>query len=247
MKYTIGLNNKVVLLLTACVNPKGMSYTAINDVHIRLQQYLQAIEWYLKNTKFDIVVVENTGCDFSQFAQFSTFNDRLECLTFQGNNYDRNLGKGYGEVSILEHACKHSIKISRAEFVVKITGRVIVKNINEIIHRCDFIQRLYIDYYRTDLTKFAAVLFIMNKDYLLCFEKLKSRLNDSQGYYFEHCLKDTANLCGGARFVDMLPVSPIIEGYSGSLGKKYDNTTPFRWLVKKILWKIKYRKLIFHS
>lgn len=39
-----------ILFLTACVNPKGMTYTKLSNPEIRLQQYKDALDWYLENT-----------------------------------------------------------------------------------------------------------------------------------------------------------------------------------------------------
>lgn len=87
----------IVLLLTACVNPNGMSHTVLTDCSERQSQYEQALRWYLENTNFKIVLCENSQTDFS--ANFNSYinEDRLEFLCFDGNNFDKELGKGYGE------------------------------------------------------------------------------------------------------------------------------------------------------
>ena len=46
-----------ILFLTACVNPKGMAYTKLSNPEIRLQQYKDALNWYLENTDMKILLV----------------------------------------------------------------------------------------------------------------------------------------------------------------------------------------------
>lgn len=37
----------VILLLTACINPNGMLYTAIQDTELRKKQYIESLTFYL--------------------------------------------------------------------------------------------------------------------------------------------------------------------------------------------------------
>ena len=60
MGKTINRKN-ITLLLTACINPNGMSYTVLQDPNERKIQYEEALNYYLTKTKCKIVFVENTG------------------------------------------------------------------------------------------------------------------------------------------------------------------------------------------
>ena len=58
------MNHQVVLLLTGCVQPNIKNdVLAIKDVETRKNQYLEAIDWYIKNTPYKIVFCENSGYD----------------------------------------------------------------------------------------------------------------------------------------------------------------------------------------
>ena len=92
------MGNKYVIVLTACINPGKMIHTSLTDVDIRRRQYEDALEFYLLQTDYPIVFVENSGTDIS--GDFRKFVDcgRLEFVTFQGNEeFDRKKGKGYDE------------------------------------------------------------------------------------------------------------------------------------------------------
>lgn len=97
-----------ILFLTACVNPNGMAYTKLNNPEVRLRQYKEALDWYLAHTDMKILLVENSGTDFSSDYQKRIGEGRLEFLCFDGNSYDRSRGKGYGEAAIMEYGFGHS-------------------------------------------------------------------------------------------------------------------------------------------
>ena len=128
------MGNKYVIVLTACINPGKMIHTSLTDVDIRRRQYEDALEFYLLQTDYPIVFVENSGTDIS--GDFRKFVDcgRLEFVTFQGNEeFDRKKGKGYGEALILEYALEHSLFVHQCDFLVKITGRLKLLNVNSLI------------------------------------------------------------------------------------------------------------------
>lgn len=123
----------IVLLLTACVNPNGMAFTALQDGEERLIQYIKSIKYYLGSTSAKIVVVENTNFNIQKYIDFSYPKEQLEFLYFDGNNYDKEKGKGYGEALILKYAFENSLFLEDADVVVKISGRYIASNLHQIL------------------------------------------------------------------------------------------------------------------
>jgi len=217
------MNNKCkedVLLLTACVQPNGMSNTVLQDPRIRESQYLDAINYYLLHTKYRIVVVENSNYDFSTKITDKT---RVEFLTFDGNQYDKKLGKGYGEGLILKYALFHSRFISKNTRVVKITGRLIVTNINQLLFLHRGRNSIYANNEKVNnkmrcITKVVIYPYKFLTDY---FIPESVRINDSSYHYFEHITYECARKwkCDGTgRFSEFwLPIKII--GISGTSGK----------------------------
>lgn len=213
--------HKICLLLTACVNPGGMSYTALQDSGIRKKQYEEALDFYLKKTNVPIVFVENTSCDFS--AKYNDYiqEGRLECHTFNGNDYDKSLGKGYGEYKILMYADAHSKILSSCQYVLKITGRIKVRNIKCLlkskslmlnnVFRCDFRETDYL---------WSMVVMIETQKLMDVFKAEGHRLNDSNGVYFEHILYE-----GMVKDKKVLAIpffeSPEINGVCGTSNQPY--------------------------
>ncbi len=217
MKY----KNKICILLTACVNPGGMSFTALQDVKIRERQYEEALDFYLNNTNVPIVFIENTGCDFSVKYHSYIQEGRLECLTFNGNDYDKKLGKGYGEYKILMYADSHSEILRSSQYVMKITGRIKVLNVNDLlcskwlmldhVFRCDF----------RDVDYLWSMVFIIETHRLMdIFRADGAKLNDTQGVYFEHILYE-----GLLKDKEVLAIpffrSPDIDGICGTSNRPY--------------------------
>ena len=127
MKYKY----RTCILLTACVNPSGMSHTVLQNPEERAEQYKQALDFYVKETNLPIVFCENTMYDMaSDYIQYID-SGRLEYMTFDGNNYDRSRGKGYGEAVIMGYALEHSEIIKNSKYVIKITGRIIIEDIRQ--------------------------------------------------------------------------------------------------------------------
>ncbi|MGN0050820.1 MAG: hypothetical protein ACI37N_06480 [Prevotella sp.] len=214
---------RYVILLTACVNPGGMPFTVLNDKSERLRQYREALDFYLRETTLPIVFCENTLFDFSEDYKEYIAAGRLEYITFDGNNFDKSKGKGYGEALIMEEAFRLSNLLGQCYFVVKITGRLIVRNISQLVKDnrimiTDTIQTFYphdnmIDSRLVILPK----LFCIND-----FLAKKKSINDTQGYFFEHLLYDTIISRKKYVFVPFLHV-PLIDGMSGSTGNLYNS------------------------
>ncbi len=218
----------MVILLTACVNPNGMALTALQDTNERLKQYEDALKWYLDNTSLPILFVENTECDLSPKYEALIEEGRLEMLTFRGNDYPRELGKGFGEAKILEYALKHSKLLTNADSVVKITGRLICSNVNTIIReikRPNTVMGLLIkDRWSRMQCKSQVVVLPVKfiRDYFL---PSSDKLNDGEKYWFEHLLWDASEKWqhDGNRFKEFVHL-PILKGQSGSMGTIYTNS-----------------------
>lgn len=213
--------NKICILLTACVNPNGMSFTALQDVRIRQSQYEEAMDFYLNNTDVPIVFVENTGCDFSDKYKKYIQEGRLECHTFNGNDFDKSLGKGYGEYQILMYADAHSKILASCQYVLKVTGRIKVLNINNLlsskwlnlnhVFRCDFRE---VDY-------LWSMVFIVETQKLMDIFRVDGvRLNDTKGVYFEHVLYEGLSKDKSVLAIPFFE-SPDIDGICGTSNQPY--------------------------
>lgn len=215
---------EIILLLTACVNPNAMQFTQLQDSEERRLQYKQALRFYLENSDLNIVVCENSLTDFSQDFKSFIENGRLEFITYDGNNYDKSLGKGYGEASMIQYVFNNSIFINRGSNILKITGRLILENINTILKRLKNSNTVYSN---TELLNGKCVayshVFFAPKRFLHdYFLRDIHKLNDASGYYFEHLLYESISDWIRDGNIQMDFKSPLkIIGNSGSSGTPY--------------------------
>lgn len=219
-----------VILLTGCINPNGMPFTRLTNADERKQQYVDAIHYYLNNTTYKIVFCENSDTDIKPL--FDKEFDQLEFLHFAGNKI-KNKGKGYGEAEIIEYALLHSKFIQNDSIIVKITGRLIVKNIQRLLstvnNKNDFVTCIF----HSNLTFADSRIFCGTFQFYKEFIKNKSQINDSYGLFFEHVLATTI-IKSSTEYIPFYE-EPIILGISGSTGVLY--TTPQKDKKNKLLFK----------
>lgn len=123
----------IVILLTACVKPNCIEKISVCDVDQRKVMYIKTIKWYLEHTKYKICVCENSGVDLAVFFEQKYF-DRLEILTYTTEkDCNPNTTRGYREMEILTYAVNNSRFIQETKYILKGTGRLILKNVNIIV------------------------------------------------------------------------------------------------------------------
>lgn len=127
-------SDNILLLLTGCIEPDARQrFNKIVDVDLRRVQYIEALFYYLKNTKSKILFVENSGNDLSDIFNYYIKSGRLEILTYSASLDTKLRGKGYGEQDIIHYATTKSFLYKEAEYIIKITGRLKILNINNLI------------------------------------------------------------------------------------------------------------------
>lgn len=212
-----------IILLTGCINPNGMSFTTLTDISIRINQYIAAINFYLQNTDLPIVFVENSDTDLRNYTNSFTSEKKIEILSFKGNN-NKERGKGYGEAEIIEYALNNSriIKSKKNCNIIKITGRLIIKNIVSVINQRFFSQRKksIIVSFNSDFSFADSRIIIAPKAFYLSFLINKEEINDSDNHYFEIVLSDTIKKEATFHFYPFY-IEPQIYGQSGTTSEIY--------------------------
>lgn len=192
------MKSNVVLLLTGCINPNGMSYTKVADVETRLNQYIEALDFYSKNIKCPIVFVENSNFDIMPYIEKSHIDtSNIEVLSFYGNDYDKSIGKGFGEALIIEYALKHSTYVLSADIVIKITGRIILDDIARIVSEVSEASSntvfADVNWHKDYHDKLLSVIVAASPKFWLRFISKKDEIDDKKGVVFEKVLKETAD------------------------------------------------------
>lgn len=208
------------LLLTACINPDGMSFTKVSDKKVRIQQYCKALDFYLNETPYPIIFAENSNTDISPHYSNAIKSGRLEVLTFAGND-DKTKGKGYGEACIIEYALNHSKLLTADSVVVKITGRLVIENLTDVLTKHFPYQdpMSVICSFNADLSFSDSRLLVAPIPFLRNFLADKELMNDNENVFFEHILAQ--NIFKREYPYSPFWVEPFIIGVSGSTGQEY--------------------------
>ena len=100
----------VTLLLTATITPptSGVPGLVRTDASLRLQDYLTAFEFYLKQPSDAIgriVLADNSASDVAPFRELADKfgqGKEVHATSHQGLDYEPGLGRGYGEMRLLD-------------------------------------------------------------------------------------------------------------------------------------------------
>ncbi|MBP1617630.1 MAG: hypothetical protein H6Q14_1457 [Bacteroidetes bacterium] len=232
---------EIVFLLTACVNPQRITQLVVADETERLNQYLDALRFYLEKTIYRIVFVDNSNFDLSTFFLDHVAKNRIEFLRFDGNTYNVTLGKGYGEALILEYAFLNSTFLKEADFVVKITGRLKIMNVSALIDKS--VKDKHTVSVDVDLKLHYAQsqFFVIPLDfYYTCFRIKMFAINDTEGVHFEHILAQSIKeWIYNRNRLYIFSNAVCISGVSGSTGVVYSKPSikiKVAKYIKSMLW-----------
>jgi hypothetical protein len=133
---------KHILLMTATITPQNARNLARTDPVARLQDYNEALGFYLgliDRPLHGIVFVENSDSDVTTLRQLVAsrgLSGRVEFLCNYGVHLYSEKGRAHGEFKLLDYAMTASIMVIEAganHVVWKITGRYTVKNLASMI------------------------------------------------------------------------------------------------------------------
>lgn len=148
-----------ILLMTATITPDDSPELARTDPVLRLEDYAQALSFYIdqlrcraRNGEIDgIVFVENSDSDVSSLtalAQARGVADRVEFIANYGRHSYPGRDRSVGESRLLDHAMTTSRLIEHAgarAVVWKITGRYQVRNLSRMVRSAPDRFDLYCD------------------------------------------------------------------------------------------------------
>lgn len=216
---------KRVILLTATVHPSIVDKNTGTSIQ-RRSEYLDAINYYLNNTAYPIVIVDNSNYKFMN--DFTT-SDRFEALSFQGDDIGK--GKGWGECQILKYALMNSSFLRDSDQIIKITGRLIIHNINSILINCNSSNDIYADS-NLSLSYTHSYFFVAPPSFFI--KEIFNRhemMNDKKGVHFEHILGiSIKSWCQRYNYHEFkLPL--YIVGHPGNSNKKYLKPSIKRYIV----------------
>lgn len=142
----------VTIVMTATVTPsQNTPCLARSSPSVRMQDYLQAIKYYLGCSSEHIkgiLFIDNSNSDLTPIRRlvdgYKT-NKHVELISFEGNDHPPEYGKGYGEFRLLDYGLSQSSNLNSEDIFWKVTGRLSVTNIEELIETSPDNLELYCD------------------------------------------------------------------------------------------------------
>lgn len=135
------------IILTATANVNLKKYCIFQtDCNERVETYLKSVLQWLHKTKFNIILVDNSGYTYEELnMEKELFKDRFEVITFiekelEETEYLRNDdSKGTSEIFSINYAFFNStiIKQSKSNFIIKVTARFFIPELEEYLSNYD--------------------------------------------------------------------------------------------------------------
>lgn len=216
------------LILTGCIKPnKDVPFLKLNNYNQRLKQYLESIKFFILHSCItNIVFCDNSNSEIDeQILLLAKENGKnLEWLSFKGNDEAVvKFGKGYGEGEIIEYVMNNSNIMRKCDYIIKITGRMIVKNIDFLIRTAN-IKKIYM----YPMLFYGEKCFISTKMYMMpkamymrFFYNAYMDVRDLKGIYLETVFADVVNI--NNLVIKIFIIDPDFLGYSGTSEKKIES------------------------
>ncbi|HWK04827.1 MAG TPA: hypothetical protein VNS58_14400 [Puia sp.] len=238
--------DKCALIITSSVHVSAR-YTTLLDPRQREQQYLDSLSWFITDSPLiKIIVCDNSGYRYpsSLYELADAHLKQLELLSFNGNNaLVQEYGKGYGEGEIMDFVMMHSLLLKEADGFLKVTGRLKVVNIAQVLRRSKAAENYFMPvsllrprflvpraarpcvevriYYVTKVF-FRAVLLTAYKE-----------VRDDNTFFLEHAYYQA--IAATHFTVRCFPTVPEITGVSGSNGWVFkERSWPKKLLIKLV-------------
>lgn len=220
--------NIIPILLTATINPGNYSFVGRVGLENREQDYFEAVDFYV-NKGYSIVFIDNSNFISQRIINKNSSNSNFEYLTFASK--DSHLGKGHGELEILNYAFENSKFVKEAGAFIKISGRFVISNVEEIVKALKELNTYHYCNFSRDLFWADTRLMVLTKDFYDNFFKPKCILflDENKGAFFEKVYARAIHqwMAEGGR-IKLLPEYPFYIGYNGVTNKKIH----FNWFSR---------------
>jgi hypothetical protein len=234
---------RLVILLTATIAPGPVPFLMRSDPSMRRSDYAGALtQWVAVRQPPSIVFCDNSAAAVDDLRGLA--GGQVEFLSFRGNEGAQTRGKGFGEIGIIAHALEHSATVANADLVLKVTGRLFVRNAEALIARltrekgdvfCDLRQNLEV----SDSRVFCATPAFLARYLVPSAEEI----DDHVGRSFEVVLARAVHRAiGDGCGWGLLPMAPDLVGIAATADQPYPSSrfghskrALFRWLKQRVL------------
>ncbi len=223
------------VILTSCIKPEGIPFLKRSSENVRLEDYKKAFQMWSKNEFVDkIIFIENSGYDLNFFHQEAKKfpEKKIEILSCnENNNFDKSLGKGFGEHLCFKEILDKSKIFIESNFFVKVSGRYYINNYSTIIKEFEKKKSEIFIYLKNNLTYADSHFFGGSKNFFLNYVvPFSSKVDDTNNIYMENCLAKAAlHAVNNNLKFNNIEAYPDIDGFIGTNNKEIKNN-----LIKKL-------------
>lgn len=220
----------LVLLLTATIKPfLAGSESRRTDALAREDDYFKAITFYLKKG-YKVVFVENSNFYSERISSLIETNSLFEYHSFLSQK--SHLGKSVGEIEIFEYAIKHSKFLKEVDYLIKITGRYIIKNIDALLEKTNNVEHeVYINPTRNFRWADTRLIIIRKSYYANYFLPTAEKyLDESKKVFLENVFMRSFffYMIDGGNLV-LWPIYPAYDAFDGTHDEKVSFGTFKTW------------------
>ena len=235
--------NNIVLLLSATIDIKGMPKAYPADPETRQEDYFHTLKYYINHhPKIQkILFVENSGWSLARVQEATLenpYNKDIEFISINSNTFPRSYGKGYGEISLIDQGFKQSELIQKANCVAKITGRIKLLNLTEILESVSgsydclydikdqgWVIKKYL-FQETTASPYVDTRFLVFKKefYLKYFQPLLYNHQNGCFYMESKIYQGIQSAKPDQKLIERFPIEPEFYGIAGHFqGKDYNS------------------------
>jgi len=237
----VNIYKNIAVVLTCTIDVQGIFDMERNDVNTRFDDYLRAFrKWLIQDTFINIIFVENSGADLTKFRELAKASKKkVEFISFNGQDFDRKLGKGFGEQSALSKLYEDSSLIREVNGFLKVNGRYFLQNHYKVNKVIDCESNVVCDLSKMLTWADSRVFYSSNCFYQEFLAHELKKVNDVKGIFFEHALaKAVLKLIANDGKWQLMPNVDLI-GISGTSNKSINNYS-LKGAIKKLSFTVYY-------
>lgn len=218
----------LIVLLTATVTPQSSRLLTVTDPDQRAEEYRASIDWWIdRSSRFDfaLAIAENSGYPVGALLPKSLGQlANVKALSVAPPTADEVCrGKGASEGSLIRNALP-SLGLRRDDLLVKVTGRLAVRNFPRCLPRIDSRTAGVVDLPRHDRRWIDSRAFGGTGAYWHShLVRLGSTADDRDGRNFEHELGELVaeSVAQPSYRLQNFSEKPWFTGRSGTTGLPY--------------------------
>ncbi|TAE56153.1 MAG: hypothetical protein EAZ87_18970 [Nostocales cyanobacterium] len=226
------------LVLTAAIDVKGMPKAYPTVAEQRQEDYFNSLAYYVKNQPRikKIIFIENSGWPLDRVKEAGVENPhdkQIEFISLNCNDFPRVFGKGYGESLLIEKGLSQSHLINTVTHFGKITGRIYLKNMTNILESvqenydclCDYKDqtwRLKKLLGKTDVSPYCDTRFLVFSQnfYQQTLKPLHQKHQEGCFYLETQFYQAIKNAEKEYKVINRFYIEPDFQGIAGHFGGK---------------------------